>query len=337
MKKQKAKPDIIAVANAAQVSAATVSRAFNHPETVKPTTRKRIEEAVQELGYIRNRAAQVMYGRRSGTIGLVAPTVNNVIFSELIQALTEAIDAAGFTLVIASHGYDLQHEHQLTRKLLEHRVDGIALIGLDHLDCVYRLIEQQGLPAISIWNFDEAARIPCVGAKNRDAGRIAAQHLLDRGHTQIGAVFPQMAENDRARNRLLGGLEAFEHRGVGVPERWRIESPYDLQKAKRACLGLFGQPDRPTALLCGNDVIAQGAIYAAQQSGLSIPGDVAIMGIGDFPGSAEIVPALSTVRIPARRIGSAAGKELIAAVDSGGETPPASKRFHPRLVARETT
>ena len=130
--KKRQKSDIIDVAKAARVSPSTVSRNFNHPEMVNPATRKKINRAVERLGYIRNRAAQTMHGRRSGTIGLIVPTINHTIFSEVIQAFSDAIDAAGFTLLITSHGYDLDREYAMLRKLLEHRVDGVALIGLEH-------------------------------------------------------------------------------------------------------------------------------------------------------------------------------------------------------------
>ena len=121
--------DIIAVAKRAGVSISTVSRSFNHPDLVKPATRKRIDDAVRALGYIRNRAAQTMHGKRSGTIGLIVPTIDHTIFAEVIQVFSDTIAAHGFSLILATHGYDLQKEYQLLRKLLEHRVDGVALVG----------------------------------------------------------------------------------------------------------------------------------------------------------------------------------------------------------------
>ena len=120
------KADIVAVAKAARVSPSTVSRSFNHPELVNPATRKKIDSAVRRLGYIRNRAAQTIHGIRSGTVGLIVPTVDHAIFAELIQSFSEEIEEYGFTILLASHGYSLQREYALTRKMLEHRVDGIA-------------------------------------------------------------------------------------------------------------------------------------------------------------------------------------------------------------------
>lgn len=308
IKKQKA--DIVDVAKAARVSPSTVSRSFNHPEMVNPATRKKINRAIERLGYIRNRAAQTMHGRRSGTIGLIVPTINHTIFSEVIQAFSDAIDEAGFTLLIASHGYDLDREYAMMRKLLEHRVDGIALIGLEHTEASFNLIEQQAIPTIAIWNHNASSTMSCVGADNHQAGRMAARHLLSLGHRDIGLVFPQTTGNDRARERLQGAVDALTEAGVIVPERWRSEAPYSIAQAKRATLTLLAAEPQPTALVCGNDVIAQGALYAAQKTGLDVPKDISIIGIGDFKGSEDLEPGLTTIHIPAQDIGTIAGQNF---------------------------
>ena len=315
--KKQQKADIIDVAKAARVSASTVSRSFNHPEMVNPATRKKINRAVERLGYIRNRAAQTMHGRRSGTIGLIVPTINHTIFSEMIQAFSDAIDAAGFTLLITSHGYDLDREYAMLRKLLEHRVDGVALIGLEHTPASYNLIAQQGIPAIAIWNHSDQSPMSCVGADNLEAGRMAARHLLSLGHHDIGLIFPQTSGNDRARQRLRGAADTLRDAGLTVPEHWRSEAPYSIAQAKRATLDLLERSPRPTALLCGNDVIAQGAIYAAQKAGLRVPGDISIIGIGDFKGSEDLEPALTTISIPAHDIGTLAGENFTRMITTG--------------------
>lgn len=135
--KNKINVDIIDVANHAGVSPATVSRSFNHPDKVLISTRKRIEKAIAQTGYIRNRAAQAIHGKRSGTVGLIVPTLDNAIFSNLIQAFSDEMREHSFTMLVATHGYDLNDEYLLLRSLLEHRVEGVALIGHDHSDDTY--------------------------------------------------------------------------------------------------------------------------------------------------------------------------------------------------------
>ena len=307
------KVDIHTVARVAKVSISTVSRSFNHPAQVNPATRRRIERAVRKTGYIRNRAAQTMHGIRSGTIGLIVPTIDHTIFAELVQAFSDAVDAQGFTMLVASHGYDLGREYAVARKFLEHRVDGIGLIGLDHSEETFLLLERQGTPAITIWNYAQDARLGCVGADNTAAGAMAAQHLLDLGHRDIGLLFPPVGENDRARQRLNGALGVLGD----VRADWRVETPYSISEAKAATAALLGAKGRPSALVCGNDVLAQGAIYAAFSLGLRVPDDLSIIGIGDFKGSREMEPNLTTIRLPARRIGTLAGAQLAGGIVSG--------------------
>ncbi len=318
---QKDKVDIVAVAKAAKVSPSTVSRTFNHPNLVNPATRKKINRAVQRLGYIRNRAAQTMHGKRSGTIGLVVPTINHAIFAEVIQAFSDSIDKAGFSLLLASHGYDLDREYAMVRKLLEHRVDGVALVGLEHSDATARLIEQQKIPALAIWNYSEDSALPCVGADNRLAGRLATEHLLALGHRDIGLIFPKTTGNDRAQNRLSAVHDALEEMGVSIPSEHESEAPYSVSQAKQAALTLLTEQSRPTALLCGNDVIAQGALFAAQSLGLKVPDDLSIIGIGDFKGSADVEPGLTTIRIPAETIGKLAGERFTDYITSDEPEP----------------
>ncbi|WP_298918497.1 LacI family DNA-binding transcriptional regulator [uncultured Roseobacter sp.] len=308
------KVDIFAVAKRAKVSISTVSRTFNHPDQVKPATRKKIDKAVRDLGYIRNRAAQTMHGIRSGTIGLVVPTIDHTIFAELIQAFSQSVEAHGFVILVASHGYDLEREYAAVRKFLEHRVDGVALIGQDHSEETYQLLESNKTPAISIWNYDAESRLSCVGADNALAGQLAAQCLLDHGHRDIGLLFPPLPDNDRARGRFDGACKTLAAAGVDLQERWMTESLYSLSEAKQAVTGILNQEHKPTALLCGNDVLAVGALYGAQSIGLKVPDHLSIIGIGDFKGSEEMTPALTTVRLPAREIGHLAGQQLAGSI-----------------------
>lgn len=308
--KKKKNADIVAVANEARVSISTVSRSFNHPQLVKPATRKKIDRAIRKLGYIRNRAAQTMHGIRSGTIGLVVPTIDNAIFAEVIQAFSDAVDAHGFTILVATHNYSLEREYAVLRKLLEHRVDGVALIGLDHSEETFALIERQNMPAITIWNYDPSARLSCVGADNHEAGQMAARHLVALGHRDVAMVFPPLDDNDRARARFDGALSVLQSDTGGRLTPTRTEARYSISDGKEAVIELLGQAARPTALLCGNDILATGAIHAARKLGLEVPRDLSVIGIGDFKGSKEMEPALTTIGFPARDIGKIAGDQL---------------------------
>ena len=324
----KKKSDILSVAKAAKVSASTVSRYFNHPELLKLTTRRRIEKAVRTQGYIRNRAAQTIHGIRSGTIGVLVPTIDHTIFAEVVQAFSDAVAKEGFTILLASHGYDQQQEYAILRKFLEHRVDGIALTGLDHDEAVFQLIESQDVPSVLMWNYAENSVVPSVGASNTLAGALISEHILSLGHRDIACMFAPSQGNDRAKERSSAILATLGAAGVHVPDDRILTTIYSISASKREAITLFERADRPTALICGNDILATGAIYAAATVGLRVPEDVSIVGIGDFKGAADIEPGLTTVRLPARQIGGQAGANLAAAIKDptaqrvGAHCPP---------------
>lgn len=329
----KKKADILSVARAAKVSASTVSRYFNHPDLLKPTTRRRIERAVRQQGYIRNRAAQTIHGIRSGTIGVLVPTIDHTIFAEVVQAFSDTVAEEGFTILLASHNYDQQREYEILRKFLEHRVDGVALTGLDHDAAVFQLIDSQSVPTVLMWNYAEGAALPCVGASNEMAGQMIAQHVLSQGHRDVACMFAPSEGNDRAKARSQAILGTLGAAGVEVPAPWQLTTVYSISASKRGAISLFEQDRRPTALICGNDILATGAIYGAMTAGLRVPDDISIVGIGDFKGSSEIEPALTTVRLPARRIGRNAGLTLSRAIKTP-EAPRDSIHCAPDLVIR---
>ena len=284
---------------------------------LKSATRKKIERAVKRTGYIRNRAAQTIHGIRSGTIGVLVPTLDHAIFAEVVQAFSDAVSKDGFTILLASHGYDLQREYAILRKFLEHRVDGIVLTGMEHDDAVFQLLDSQQIPCVFMWNYSQDAPYPTIGADNERAGDMIAEHVMSLGHRDIACMFPPTTGNDRALSRRDTVLSTLASGGVKVPSEWMLQTVYSISASKRDCIELFSRDHRPTALICGNDILATGALYGAAKCGLNIPDDVTIVGIGDFKGSSEIEPSLTTVRLPAQRIGTKAGQALVAKILDG--------------------
>ncbi len=306
---RKGAPGIVEVANRAGVSPATVSRCFNSPGIVRGETRKRIEQAAEDLGYIRDRMAGAMHHGFSGTVGLIVPTIDNAIFAELIQAFAARLLQHDQTMLIAAHGYDLNLETAIVRALLERRIDGVAMVGLKHNSAPLEILATRHVPVLAVWNYRSDSSIPCIGANNLEAGLGVTQHLLDMGHRDIALVFPPTDVNDRAEDRLQGALMALGCSLLDLPANRFRQAFYDIGQAKAAVADLLRQ-DKPTAIVCGNDVIAQGAVYACQLLGLRIPEDISIVGIGDFRGSAHMEPGLTTWRLPARRIGEQAADML---------------------------
>lgn len=323
MRSRKGAPGLVEVAARAGVSPATVSRYFNTPDIVKPDTKARISEAAAALGYIRDRMAGALHSQFSGTIGLIVPTIDNAIFSELIEAFAARLREHDRTMLIASHGYDLPLEVAIVRSLLERRIDGVVVIGFDHDPIPLEMLEQRGVPVISAWNYREDSVLPCVGTDNRAAGAMVTEHLLDLGHRDIAFLFPETVSNDRARDRLDGAKGAMLASGIEMkPHRLKV-APYDIGEAKAIGQSILAQ-DPPTAVVCGNDIIAQGVVYACQARGIRIPDDLSIVGVGDFRGSAHMEPGLTTLALPSRQIGEQAAEKILQMSLSG--LPPAQQR-----------
>lgn len=313
---RKGAPGIIEVAKLAGVSPATVSRFYNSPDIVKGPTRNRIEKAAADLGYIRDRMAGTLHHGFSGTFGLIVPTIDNAIFAELIEAFSARLQERDRTMLIAAHGYDLAMETAIVRSLLERRIDGIALIGFDHEAVPLNMLAQRDVPVISVWNYHKDSKIPCIGMDNHKAGQLVAQHLLELGHTDIACVFPETKSNDRARDRLSGVLDTLGSNKIKIAPNRILTCGYDIGAAKTLAKSVL-QDNPPSAFICCNDVIAHGFMYACQSLGINVPQDISIVGIGDFGGSEHLEPALTTVRLPAKRIGFQAADTLLEMSDTG--------------------
>ena len=187
-----------------------------------------------------------------------------------------------------------------------------------------------------LWNHNEASRLPCVGSDNFEAGRLIGEHVAGLGHREVVCLFPPLSGNDRATQRFAGVSAALATAGVSLGSDKVLETPYSVTSAKSAVAELLANGPGPTALIGGNDVLAWGAMHAASRLGIPVPGDLTVTGIGDFAGSRDFEPALTTVRIPARQIGRRAGEALARAIVASDE-PVASELIAPELIPRSTS
>ncbi|MGQ7844729.1 LacI family DNA-binding transcriptional regulator [Granulosicoccus sp. 3-233] len=333
---RKGAPGILDVALRAEVSSATVSRYFNNPDIVRPPTRARIEKAARELGYIRDRVAGAMHGMMSGSVGLIVPTVDHAIFAELIEAFSARLHQHDRTMLIASHNYELDRETGIVRSLLERRIDAIALVGRDHPEAALEMLRVRGIPVVMLWNAVGLEGIPSIGTDNRKSAMEVTQHLVNLQHRKIALLFPDTQFNDRARDRLTGVMESLHSAGISVPDKWNQPCPYDTDRAKAVAMNLL-QDDPPTAFICGNDIIAHGVIHAASRLGIRIPDELSVVGIGDFRGSSAIEPPLTTVRLPAIRIGQLAADTLIDKTHLKNVATLPDVQLPSELILREST
>ena len=295
----------------AGVSTATVSRVLNEPERVRAKTRRRVEAAVAHFDYTPHFGGRALASNRTNTVGAVIPTMENAIFARGLQALQEALAADGVTLVVATSNYDPEREAQQIRTLLGRGVDGLVLIGEARDPALYTMLERRGVPFVLVWSWRPDCPWPCVGFDNLAAASAMTERVVDLGHRQIAMIAGVTRSNDRAAARVEGVRAALVARGLQLDESNLIESPYHLEAGANAARHLLAAAPRPSAIICGNDVLAAGALTAVRDLGLKAPADVSVTGFDDIDLALVLDPSLTTVHVPHRRMGEAAARLLL--------------------------
>lgn len=311
-------PRLQDVARRAGVSTATVSRCLNEPGKVSPGTRERVMAAVRELGYAPNFGARALAARRTGIFGAVIPTMENAIFARGLQAFQEALEGDRITLLVASSSYDPRREEEQIRTLIARGADALLLIGHDRTPESYALLERRGIPHVVAWAYDPAAARLSVGFDNRKVMHELALQVLALGHRRLGLITAERAHNDRARERFEGLAAAVAAQGPAAALSV-VETTYSIANGAEAFARLMRERPETTAVLCGNDVLAAGALTRAREMGIRVPEQVSITGFDDIDIAAITVPALTTVHVPHRAMGREAARALMAM--SRGEDP----------------
>lgn len=326
------RPTLADVAKLAGVSLGSASRALSMPDQVKPATLERVTLAVAQLGYIRDGAARALASRRTRTIGAVYPTLNNPIFAHSTHSLQQTLWGMGYQLLIASHEYHLDDEADVVRLTVERGVDGLILVGTDHADAVFSLLHQRSLPYVLTWSTDDSSYPHCVGISNYQASYELARCALARGHRRIAICGGAIEHNERARGRRNGVLAALAEQGLDVRPEWLVEQPFSYEGGRMAIRQLWSQPDRPTALFCGTDLLAIGALHECRAQGIAVPDDLSIIGFDGIEEAEMMTPPLTTVRIPAHEIGRRAALRIVALIE--GRTLPAQPPLPAEVLER---
>jgi len=308
------RPKIDLVAKRAGVSTATVSRVLNKPDTVRDTLRKKVLDAVTELGYVPHAGARALMLQRSGTIGAVFPTIDNAIFSQAIDALQRRLTQEDFQLLVATSGFDPEAERKQVLNLVARGVDALVLCGFSQSTKLLRFINQQGLACVHVMVHPGRKGSLSVGFDNAAAMRQVTRYLLDLGHRRIAMLAGVTRHNDRALQRLEGVREALQSENISMPDNFLVECPYTLDKAREGMRSLMRQKSRPTAVICGNDVLAFGALLEASHLGMRVPQDVSLVGFDDLEMAKHLQPALTTVRVPTEHMWSLAAERLLASL-----------------------
>ncbi|SDZ45984.1 transcriptional regulator, LacI family [Jannaschia faecimaris] len=310
-------PTLQDVATAANVSTATVSRCLNFPDKVAERTRTKVSTAIRDLGYTPNFGARAMAARRTHTIGAIIPTMDNAIFARGLEAFQNELRLHGFTMLVASTSYRPEIEEEQIRALVSRGADALLLIGHARHPEIYRFLEAQGVPALVTWAFDADLARPSIGFDNRAAMRDMATRVIELGHRRLAHISADTKHNDRAEARLLGIQDAMLSAGLNLDDLRLVETTYGIEEGAVALEALVTTGPSPTAIFCANDVLAVGALRRARELGVSVPGEVSIVGFDDIELAQIAYPALTTVHVPHREMGRRAARALVNLVKTG--------------------
>ncbi len=299
---------------AAGVSTATVSRVLNG-QAVRDPLRARVEAAVVNLGYVPHAGARALTLHRTSTVGAVFPTVDNAIFAKAIEAFQQRLGEDGLQLLIATSGYDTGRETRQAVNLVARGIDALALCGVGQSPELRRFLRQQRTPTVHVMSVpppdDETV---CVGFDNAEAMARAVGFLAGLGHRDIAMLAGVTRDNDRARARVRGFRDAMaQARLPWAPERL-VERAYTLDAARDGLRELMAgdRPSRPSAVVCGNDVLAVGALLEARRLRIKVPHALSIIGFDDLELAHHLAPGITTMRVPTEAMWRSAGDRLVA-------------------------
>ena len=301
---------IIDVAREAGVSVATVSRAFNQPDQVRAETRSRVTRAARRVHYRPNASARTLRTQRSRVLGVVLPTLLNPVFAECLQGIAEAAAATGYAIVPMTTEYRLSDERRAVSELAAAGVDGLVLVVSNPAtSAALRQLQSEGLRYVLAYN--RHPRHPCVSVDGGKALADAVARLVVLGHRRIAMVSGQRSASDRAKQRHAGFVRAMARaRLAPLP---LIEVPF-VETAVEQIAAVLRSSERPTALVCSNDLLAIRAIRAAGLARLAVPGDLSVVGFDGIALGEDLTPALSTVTQPNRDIGRTSATLVIDAI-----------------------
>lgn len=307
-------PRIQEVARLAGVSPITVSRALNQPDKVAEDKRRRILEVVARTGYASNPHAQAL---RSGRSRIVAAFVSNILsqqFALAVQACAEVLEPHGYQMLVGQTAYSYAKETSMIQALRAVRPAAVLFTGVVELEENRRALRALGIPVMESWAYPRDPIDMLAGFSNTDGGRMAAEHLAERGHRRVGFIG---RESGRGALRLAGFRAAADALGLDLAPPLTVPAVRSVADGRAALAALLGREATLDAVFCANDLLAVGALLEARRRGLRVPDDLAILGFGDTDIADGVTPGLTTISVDSRDLGRRAGDMLLRRL--GGE------------------
>ncbi|MEC4588505.1 catabolite control protein A, partial [Bacillus safensis] len=298
------------VAREANVSMATVSRVVNGNPNVKPTTRKKVLEAIDRLGYRPNAVARGLASKKTTTVGVIIPDISSIFYSELARGIEDIATMYKYNIILSNSDQNTDKELHLLNTMLGKQVDGIVFMGGNITDVHVEEFKRSPVPIVLAASVEEQAQTPSVNINYEQAIYDSVQLLVEKGHKRIAFVSGPMSEPINSVRKLAGYKRALEEAGIAFDDTLVAEGDYSYDSGIEALAHLLEQSDKPTAVIAATDEMALGVIHGAQDRGVSIPEDLEVIGFDNTRLSLMVRPQLTTVVQPTYDIGAVAMRLL---------------------------
>jgi LacI family transcriptional regulator len=329
--------DIREIARRAKVSTATVSRTINRVPTVDPQLSKRVWKVIDELGYYPNTQARALVSGRSRIFGLVVSEITNPFFPEIVQVFEDIAVEHGYEILLVSTVHDPKRMDLSVRRMIERRVDGVAVMTFGMEDVLLQDPKFRDVPLVFIDVGPNLPRVSNIRIDYLHGIRQAVQHVAALRHKRIGFVAgPPELRSARARTEAF--QQSMQEIGLEVRSGMILEGDHTVEGGMRAAGKLMAMQDRPTAILCSNDMSALGVMHACYEMKVQIPSELSLIGYDDIRLARFVLPPLTTVQMSQSELGRIAFRALLAEVQRREPLKHGSEYvLQTNLVLRDST
>lgn len=326
--------DISTVADRANVSIATVSRTINRVPTVNPKMAKRVWEAIRELGYFPNTQARALGSGRSGILGLVVSDITNPFFPELIQGFEDVAVRSGYEILVSSTNYDPERMELCIRRMLERKAEGVAVMTFGIDQPMIEELVKRNVPLVFVDVGPDRPGVTLLKVNYGRGIRQGVQYLAALGHRKF-AFISGPPDQHSAQARIDAFCESLSECGIPLKREWLIEGDHTMEGGIRGMDQILAGEERPTAIMCSNDMTAVGVLHRAYEAGVRVPQDLSVIGFDDIQLARVMIPPLTSVQMSRTDLAAAAVNALRAHAE--GKSPRREYPIETQLLVRAST
>jgi LacI family transcriptional regulator len=331
------------VADDCGFSIATVSAVINGAAWVPDATRKRVLKSVEAVRYVPNTLARGLKTRRSRAVGVIVSDLTNPFFTEIVRALEHTLRERDHNVFLCDSDHEFSIGGRNFMGLAERQVDGMVLIGASVPDSIVEQFTEahEDVPIIAIERDYPAGTVTRLLVDSEHGGFLATTHLLRQGYRRIAFIAgPESGPGGTSYGRIQrrrGYERALAEAGLSIRESYIVRGNFRFEGGQEAMIRLLDLPDPPDAVFASNDLMALGAIRVARDRGISVPGQLGVVGYDDIPAASVITPSLTTLAMPKTELGRAAGELVLDQMRRAGRHAHSRQMFGAQLIVRESS